>query len=218
MAQQRLDHAVHRMQPRALHQSAVKDQRHHGRALGPVCPCCLQIGHASAGPVDPRPQQRCGGGGFVGAVQHGAGVGQKSAGVGRPALDHIGPERIVILARDRGQAPQVGVGFVIAGQGDKGHARVMQMGGVLLQPVFPVPRPAQHAGDHQFGFGRAGLDMQIDRHRVLQVGQIGQPQGGGIGHFRAGLGQGGQFCIGGGYKHHIGRSLAKVDGFLAVVN
>ena len=58
------------------------------------------------------------------------------------------------------------------------HAiRVMQVRGVLLDSVAPVADTAEHPGDHQARAPGAVFDVQIDRHRVGQVHQIGQPQG-----------------------------------------
>jgi len=60
--------------------------------------------------------------------------------------------------------------------------------------------------------------MQVDRHGVLQMGQVGQPQGGRVRHVAAGLRQGGQLRVGGGDEHHLGGRLAQIDGLGAVVD
>jgi len=174
--QQRFDQPVDRVQSCALHQSAVENQRYNGRAVGPAVLGGGQVRHARAGPIDACAEQRSRGHGLVGAVEHGLRVAQEVLGVLRPALDQIGPESVVVCVAYCRQAAQLRVGLVVAGQQGQRHARVVAMGGVLLGPVFPVARSAQHAGDDQFGLRRAGFDMQIHGHGVGQMGEVCQSQ------------------------------------------
>ena len=54
--------------------------------------------------------------------------------------------------------------------------------------------------------------MQIHRHRMLQMGQIGQPHRGcAIAIILHALAERGQFRIGGGNHHDIRRGLAQID-------
>ena len=83
-AQQRFHQPVDRIEPRPLQKRAVKDQRHHRRALAPGRFRRRQVRDPRTGPIDPGAQQRAGGSGVFPALQHGARIGQEIRGVLRP--------------------------------------------------------------------------------------------------------------------------------------
>ena len=218
LAQERLDHAVDRVETCALHQCPVEDEGDDGRLRHPHLADGGEVRDARAGPVDSRTQERAGGGRFLAPVEHRAGIGEEVGRVLRPALDEIGPERGVVFIGHRGERGEFGVGLVVAGKKRERHARLGHVGRVLLGPVAPVAGAAEHSGDHQTGLLRAGVDVQVHRHRVIEMREVREPQGGRGVHFRARLGKGGKLGIGGGDEHHVGRRLAQIDGILAIVD
>ena len=145
-------------------------------------------------------------------------MGEKPGAVLGTAFDHIGPKRVVIGIRHSREAAQFRIGPVIAGQRGKGDAGLVQVGGILRQPIGPVAGPAENARDDHARFHRAIGHMQIDRHRVAQMHQAGQPQAGRIGHFGARGAERGKFGIGGRDEHQIGGRLARIDRFGPVVD
>ena len=94
--QQRLDHAIDRMQPRPLHQRPVKDQWHHRRTGLPIGPGSVQITNPRPRPIDPGPQQRLGRGRFFRLLQQRLSIAEEIDRVIRPPLDQIGPKPVPI--------------------------------------------------------------------------------------------------------------------------
>ena len=125
---------------------------------------------------------------------------------------------MIIVVADCRELAQFAVRLVIAGQGCERHAGLGQMCRVLLKRVSPIARAAQEPRDDQARFCRAIGDMQIDRHRVTQVVEAGQPDRGGIVQRCAGLRQGGKFGVGHRKKHDVGGRLAQIEGFRAIVD
>ena len=183
---QRLGEPDHRVEPGAFDQRPVEDEGHDRRALGPMRAGGIEIADPRARPVDACAQERAGGCGALGAIEQRAGMGEEPHGVLRPALDEIGPERVVIFVGHGREAAQLRVGLVVAGQERQRHTGGVQVGGVLLGAVAPVADAAEHPGDDEPGVPRAALDMKVDRHRVGEMGEVGEPQRGRGLHLGAG--------------------------------
>ncbi len=239
LLQQRPHQPVHRMQPRALHQRAVEDQRRNRRPLDPVRPHGGEVADARPRPVAlppaagprrrrrpltvqgrPRPLARRSplppgiesGGGRARGEQHPPAIGQEIRRVLRPALDQIGPERLPVLLRHRRRPPQRLVRPVIARQRREGHARRAETRRELLQAIGPIPLAAQHARHHQTRARRRPLEVEVDRHRMRQVHQRRQPQARRVRHRAPRLGQRRELAVGRRDHHQIGRRLVEVDG------
>ena len=142
-----------------------------------------EIRNAIARPIDPGTQQRLGRLWRGGLGDHILAIAQKVDRIFWPAFHQIGPKRIIVLIRDCRKQAQIRIGFVIAGKGSEGHARIGQSRGILFEAVFPIARASKHPSHHQFCLGRAGVNMQINGHRMLQVHHARQTQFGGLRHF-----------------------------------
>ena len=94
----------------------------------------------------------------------------------------------------------------------------MQARGKLLGPVFPIADTAQNPRDHQSRFRGALIKMQIDRHRVLQMAEVGQSQAGRLCQLATRLAQRCQFGISGRDNDHIGGRLAQINGVFAILD
>ena len=215
--QQGFCHAVDRIEPSPLHQGSIKDQRNDRRALCPLGLRSRQVRNAGTWPIDPGAQQRFGRLWLGGLGNHILAIAQEVDGVFRPAFYQIGPKRIVVLIGDSRKQAQIGVGFVIPRKRSKGHAGIGKSGGILFEAIFPIARPAQHPSHHQFRLGGAGVDMQINRHRMLQVHHAGQTQPRWGCHFRAGGREGCQFRIGRRDEHNICRALTEIHRLLPLI-
>ena len=66
----------------------------------------------------------------------------------------------------------------IARQKRERHAGGAGGVGQLLGAVAPIIEPAEQADDHAAGAGDHLLDIEVDRHRVAEPGEIGEAQGG----------------------------------------
>jgi hypothetical protein len=119
---------------------------------------------------------------------------------------------VPVLVRNGGRAQQGLVRFVVSGQRSKGDPGGAEAGRELLQSIGPVALATENAGDHQTRFRSGLVEIEIDRHRMREVHERGQPEIGRRVHCGAGLGEGGQFGVGGGDDDHVRRGLLKVDG------
>ncbi len=216
--QERFHQPIDRMQTRALNQCTIENHRHDRRPFGPSLACRFRPANPRARPIDARPQEGRSGGGFLAALQHRLGIAQEVDAILRPALDEIGPEGVIVLGRNGRELAQLGIGLVIPRQRGERHARLVKPRRILLESEFPIARPAQNPRDHQPRAAGALIQMQVDRHRVLQVHQAGEPEGWRRVHLASCARQSGQFGVGGRDHHDVGRGLPKVDRFLAVVD
>ena len=133
-----------------------------------------------------------------------------------PALDEVAPEPIPVVRGDGGQAAQLLVGLVVAGQGGEGHAGRRQPDRELLQPVGPVALAAEDPRDDQ-PRPRGGLvEVEVRRHRMLEVQQRGEAQRQAGSGPLARLGQRRELRVRGGDDDDVGRILAEIDRLRAV--
>ena len=152
------------------------------------------------------------------ALQQAAGKAQRLAQVLGAALaeELVEPgQRLSGQGRDRGK-PRIGA--VVARQGGEEQPLVARHVADALEAVAPIVEPAQAAHDHQLGAGHDAVDIEVDRHRMLELLQAGEPQR----RQRLGIllprrSQCRQIAVGKGQHDDIGRRLAKVDGDIGLV-
>ena len=135
--------------------------------------------------------------------------------VGRPALAEIAEQRLELRLGQRrmGDQPLVAV-VAFAGQQRELDAAFPGHRAQPVAAIAPPIVPAEDAHQDDAGMARHLVDPQIDRHRMAQVAQRGEPH---VRH-RAGLRlpgsrEAGEVAVGEGKRHHLGRRLAEIDRF-----
>ena len=105
------------------------------------------------------------------------------------------------------------IGAVVARQGREQHAALARDVGDALQAVAPVVEPAQAAHDDERALRDHALDIEVDRHRMAQPLEAGEPQR--RQRLRVRLPGGGErreVAVGEGQHDDLGRRLAEIDG------
>ena len=109
---------------------------------------------------------------------------------------------------------QFRIWLVVAGQKSEGNTLPYTNRRNLITTIGPIAPSTQNAQHHKLSVGDDVFDVQINGHVVRQVHQVGQahawksirrPPG-------TGLGQQGQFRIGGGNNDDITRCLTEIHG------
>ncbi len=93
-----------------------------------------------------------------------------------PAMQEIAVQQVERVGGQGGEPRQLGVGAVVAGEQCERGAVGLGGDDQLLDPVRPVAAPAQQPDDHQPGMGQGLLDIEVDRERMLQLEQVGEPE------------------------------------------
>ena len=127
------------------------------------------------------------------------------------ALGQVAPEAAAGVRIEAGPGVKLRVGPVVARQ--QRHRRLQR-----AQPfdaVGPVAAPAEQAHHDQTGAGEHAPDMEVDRHVVAERHDAGEPQRRGVpvlGEALAlGLGEQGEFRVGGAQDRDVSRRLAEID-------
>ena len=128
------------------------------------------------------------------------------------------PQPMAGLGRQRVPAGKLGIGLSSPGSTASGMLSGATGAGDLLQPIRPVAAAAEQAQDHQARLGDHLLDIEIDRHRVAELEQVGEPQARRV-RRAAGLGRGqaGELGIGRREKDDVARALREVDRLAGIV-
>ena len=147
------------------------------------------------------------------ASQQGSREAQRLAEILGPALAEEAFEQRQRARRHGRHRGEPRIGAVVAGQGREQDAVLARGIGDPLEPVAPVIEAAEAAHDHDLGARHHAVDIEIDRHRMAQPLEAGEPQG----RQRPGValpggGQRRQVAVGEGQHDHLGRRLAEIDG------
>ena len=152
------------------------------------------------------------------APHQGRDVAQRLPQIFRPALAEVAietGERLGGQSRHRGKP---GIGAVVAREGCEQYAVVARGIGDVLEAVAPVIEAAQAAHDHDLRPCHDGFDIEVDRHRMLQALEAGQPhRRQDVGILLPGGGQRREVAVGKGQHHDLGRRLAEVDGDIGLL-
>jgi hypothetical protein len=143
---------------------------------------------------------------------------QGAGGVLRPAFAQIEIERGDLLGGRGRQRREARVRPRVAGQqGERNSARAAE-GGELLAAVAPVVEPADQPHGHASGVGDDLLGVEVHRHRVAQLGEIGEPQARPVRpELRPGRRQRGEVGVRERQEHQLGRGLPEILGDLGLV-
>ena len=108
--------------------------------------------------------------------QAGGGVGEELTRVVETAVDQVLPEPVTGHGGQGAPAPQLQVRLIVAWQ----HGELNVAGAAdrndLLQTVGPVAAAAEQAQYHQARAADHLLDIQVDRHRMAELQEIGEAQ------------------------------------------
>ena len=110
------------------------------------------------------------------AAQQIGGKTQRLAQVLRAARAKVGVE-VGELVRGQGRdGSKARIWPVVARQCCEQHASVARQIADMLEPVAPVIETTQAAYDDEPGIGQDAIDIEIDRHRMPELLQAGEPQ------------------------------------------
>ncbi len=112
-----------------------------------------------------------------GRTDQARGITQRIAQIFDSALPKEALEQIARDRRDRRHRGEARIGPFVARQGGEQHAILARQIGKALQTVAPVVDTSQAARDHDLRPRCDAVDVEVDRHRVLQLPEIGEPQG-----------------------------------------
>ena len=97
---------------------------------------------------------------------------------------------------------------VVAGEASEGNPSRGAGGCDLLQAVAPVAAPAQEADHDQLGLRHHAVDMQVDRERMAELENAGEPEGwGSVWQPRAAGGEAGEVGVRGRQEHDVAGRL-----------
>ena len=122
------------------------------------------------------------------------------------------------VGRQGRQAAQFRVGLVVAGQEGYRYSRLAAGTGDLVNAVAPVAATTEQAHDHQPGFGDNRIGIEIDRHVVAEVHQIGEAQIRIGVERRTGIGKQRELGVGGAEENDVARRLSEIDRLRSVVD
>ena len=116
------------------------------------------------------------------------------------------------MARPGGQgapALEFRIGLVVARKHGEGNAARAAGAHHLLQAIGPVAAPAEQANDDEAGPADHLLDVQVDRHRMAQLKEVGEAQARcALPPSGLGGGEAGELGIGRREDHDVARRLA----------
>ncbi len=209
---ERLDQRIDHLQVTCLDQSPIEHQSRDRSVRLPMPLHPLEIRLRQAWPVQAGAHQwRRLAPGLIAAKQRG-GVGEKLTRVVETAVHQVLPEPVTGLSRQGAPAPQLRVGLIVAWQHGELYAAGTTDRNDLLQTVGPVAATAEQAQYHQVRAADHLLDIQVDRHRMAELQEIGEAQARAIGR-PSGLGcrETGQLGVSGRQEHDVAGRLTEVD-------
>ncbi len=214
---QRLDHRVDRLGAARGDQGAVEQQRRHRRAGCPAAAQFVERRRTIVRPIEPGFQQRCG---FPPVCRPQPGqcgaIGQQLPGILDAAMMQIKADPLAGFGIDSGQGDPVRI-LLLLQQHRQRHAARLADAMDLLQPIGPIAASADQADADEAGPFDHLLDIEVDRQRMFEAQQIGQPQAGRSRRPRRRCaGQAGEIGIRGRQHHQVAGRLFEIDGVLAV--
>ncbi len=148
----------------------------------------------------------------VGVADQAGGETQEMPRVLRPAVDEVLPQAMAGLGCQRREFGKFGVGLVVARQERDLGAGVAAGARDLVDAVRPVAAPAQKPHHDKLGLGDDRLDVEIDRHVVAELHQVGETERRETGaQAGARVSQHGELGIGGRQHDDVAGRLAEID-------
>ena len=209
---ERIDQSVDHLQIARLDQSAVEGQSRDRSVRLPLPLHRREIGLPQTRPVQAGAHQRGRLAPGLLAPQQRGSVGEELARVVETAVDQVVPEPATGLCGQGAPALQLRVGLIVSREDRVRDAAGAARRNRLLQTVGPVAAAAQQTQYHQARAADHLFDVQVHRHRMAELQEIGEAQARGtVRPSRLGGGEAGQLGVGGRQKHDVARRLAEVD-------
>ena len=140
---------------------------------------------------------------------------QRIAEIAGAAFTEILIEQRQHIAIDSRKIFKARIGPVIARQRDEERAGAAAGLREAFKSVTPVVEAAEAAHDDDAAAGDDAVDVEVDRHRMLQLLQVAEAQRRQRGAVLFPRGrERGQIAVGKRQHHHLGRRLPKIDGGL----
>ena len=132
-------------------------------------------------------------------------------------MHEVLPDPLPVAWWQGAQRGEFGIGLIIAGNHREGDMPRPTTRDNAFEPVWPIPRAAEQADDHQLRRADDIVDIEIDREVVAELHQIGEAQHRDVAiEPGSRLGEAGELGVGGGEDHDVAGSLAEIDRLRAI--
>ena len=133
------------------------------------------------------------------------GIAQRQLRVVRAALETIAPQRVGVFGVERAARRQRRAPAGLSGNAGEQRAPPHGVGAQAFDAMGPIAFAAQHSQHNDPGLAQGVLDIEIDRGRMPERQQVGQPHGWEAGwQFRISRAERGEFAVGGREHDDVG--------------
>ena len=212
-------HGFHRFGSARLDQRAVETDRGDRCVFLPMPRSAVERADTLARIPQAGLQQRHCFRRFLAIAQQMTALEQEIAGVLRTALDEIAMQHAAAIWRQGGIFRQFFIRLVVTGQHRQLDPVCDGYGMQPFQPVGPIAFAAEYADDDKPGTGNRLLGIDIHRHRMGKLHEIGEAYGWCVlVQIACRSCKAAQFGVCGRKKNKIGGRLAEIDGLFAFID